>query len=73
MNQTRIFRIMELVWLCIAIISAISAIWTFNRGKADAAIFPLFVSFCALVLFGLRRYQRKRLEKMGAGTSEQKK
>jgi hypothetical protein len=64
---------MELVWLCIAIIAGISAVWTFNRGKTDSALFPLFVSFCALVLFSLRRYQRKRLEKLGEGTSQGKK
>jgi hypothetical protein len=63
MDQRRIFKIMEIVWLSIAIISALSAVWSFSKGDVDAGKYPLFVAFCAALLFSLRRYQRKRLEK----------
>ena len=63
MDQRRIFKIMEIVWLSIAILSALSAVWSFSKGDVDAGKYPLFVTFCAALLFSLRRYQRKRLEK----------
>jgi hypothetical protein len=70
MNQARIFRIMELVWLSIAIMAAISSTWLIIKGDIDAARFPLFVAFCAAILFALRRYQRKRIEKVEAFEKE---
>jgi hypothetical protein len=63
MDQRRIFKIMEIVWMSIAILSALSAVWSFSKGDVDAGKYPLFVAFCAALLFSLRRYQRKRLEK----------
>ena len=63
MDQRRIFKIMEIVWLSIAILSALAAVWSFSKGNVDAGKYPLFVTFCAALLFSLRRYQRKRLEK----------
>ena len=63
MDQRRIFKIMEIVWTSIAILSALSAVWSFSKGDVDAGKYPLFVAFCAALLFSLRRYQRKRLEK----------
>ena len=63
MDQRRVFKIMEIVWLSIAILSVLSAVWSFSKGDVDAGKYPLFVAFCAALLFSLRRYQRKRLEK----------
>lgn len=64
MNQSRIFRIMELVWLSVAIVAGLSSVWLLSKGQTDSARYPLFVTFCGAVLFALRRYQRKRLEKV---------
>jgi uncharacterized membrane protein YozB (DUF420 family) len=63
MDQKRIFKIMEIVWLSIAILSVLSAVWSISKGDIEAGKYPLFVTFCAALLFALRRYQRKRLEK----------
>jgi uncharacterized membrane protein YozB (DUF420 family) len=63
MDQRRVFKIMEIVWLSIAILSVLSAVWSFSKGNVDAGKYPMFVAFCAALLFSLRRYQRKRLEK----------
>jgi len=63
MDQKRIFKLMEIVWLSIAVLSALSAVWSISKGDVDAGKYPLFVTFCAALLFSLRRYQRKRLEK----------
>ncbi len=73
MDQRRIFKIMEIVWLSIAILSVLSSVWSFSKGDVDAGKYPLFVAFCAALLFSLRRYQRKRLEKSMSNSDEQKK
>lgn len=73
MDQRRIFKIMEIVWLSIAILSVLSSVWSFSKGDVDAGKYPLFVAFCAALLFSLRRYQRKRLEKSMSSSNEQKK
>ena len=73
MDQRRIFKIMEIVRLSIAILSALAAVWSFSKGNVDAGKYPLFVTFCAALLFSLRRYQRKRLEKSMNNSNESKK
>ena len=73
MDQRRIFKIMEIVWLSIAILSVLSSVWNFSKGDVDAGKYPLIVAFCAALLFSLRRYQRKRLEKSMSNSNEQKK
>ena len=62
-NQYKIFKIMERVWLACAVLSLLFGTWFLSKGDWDQAKFPLFVTFCCGILFGLRRYQRKRLEK----------
>jgi len=73
MDQRRIFKIMEIVWLSIAILSVLAAVWSFSKGNVDAGKYPLFVTFCAALLFSLRHYQRKRLEKSMNNSNEPKK
>lgn len=60
MNNYKIFRFLELFWLVIAICAALIAAWLFQTEGIDQAKFPLFVTFLAAVVYGLRRYQRKR-------------
>ena len=73
MDQRRLFRIMEIVWLCIALVSGLSAVWSFSKGNIDSGKYPLFVTFCASILFALRRYQRKRLENSSDNSNSTKK
>ena len=73
MDQRRLFRIMEIVWLCIAIVSCMSAAWSMSKGDFDSGKYSLFVTFCASILFALRRYQRKRLENSSDNSNTSKK
>jgi len=73
MDQRRLFRIMEIVWLCIAIVSCMSAAWSMSKGDFDSGKYSLFVTFCASILFALRRYQRKRLENSSDNSNTLKK
>jgi hypothetical protein len=61
MNNYKIFRFLELLWLTIAICAALASAWLFHNEGLNQAKFPLFVTFVAGVLYGLRRYQRKRI------------
>jgi len=65
MNQYRIFLIMERVWLVLAILAFLFGAWFASQGKWDLSKMPFFCTFCAAILFGLRRYQRKKMEKSG--------
>ncbi len=56
---------MERFWLAMAVISFLGGGWLASQGKWDQAKFPFFCTLCAAVLFGLRRYQRKKLERSG--------
>jgi len=60
MNNYKLFRFLELFWLCIAILAAAAGAWMFHNHGVNEAKFPFFVAFVAAVLFGLRRYQRKK-------------
>lgn len=67
MNNQKIFRAMEIFWLIVAGIMAVLSIWLMIEQKFDSARMPLFATFAASALFALRRYQRKRIEKMNNG------
>lgn len=55
---------MERVWLTIAILSFLISAWFITKTDWSQAGMPMFVTVCALLLFALRRYQRKKLEKL---------
>lgn len=67
MNNQKIFRAMEIFWLIVAGIMAVLSIWLMIEQKFDSARMPLFATFAASALYALRRYQRKRIEKMNSG------
>jgi hypothetical protein len=60
MNNYKVFRFMEILWLVIALAMAALSFWTLTTAKWDDAKFPLFATLCAGILYGLRRYQRIR-------------
>ncbi|MEX1189173.1 MAG: hypothetical protein WED33_07930 [Bacteroidia bacterium] len=62
MNQYKMFKFMERFWLVFAIFSLLFATWFISKGDWDQGKFPLFTAFCGGILFGLRRYQRKKAE-----------
>jgi membrane protein implicated in regulation of membrane protease activity len=67
MNNQKVFRVMEIFWLIVAGIMAVLSVWLMIEQKFDSARMPLFATFAASTLFALRRYQRKRMEKMNGG------
>jgi hypothetical protein len=50
-----------------------SAAWSMSKGDFDSGKYSLFVTFCASILFALRRYQRKRLENSSDNSNTLKK
>jgi hypothetical protein len=64
MNNYKIFRAMEIFWLVIAGMMAVLSTWLMVEQKFESARMPLFATFAASALFALRRYQRKKMEKM---------
>lgn len=64
---------MEIFWLVVSGIMAVLSIWLMIEQKFDSARMPLFATFAAATLFALRRYQRKRIEKMNSPNQENQK
>lgn len=63
---------MEIFWLVVAGMMAILSIWLMVEQKFDSARMPLFATFAASALFALRRYQRRKIEKMNNSRIENK-
>jgi len=63
MDNIKIFKIMERVWLVSAILLAALSIYIFATGKTEEVKMPLFGTFAAGLFYGLRRYQRIKAEK----------
>lgn len=72
MNQYKLFRFMEIFWLITAVVFFLISAWFITAAKWDDAKFPIFCTFCAAILFALRRYQRKKLEGVDKKKSHKK-
>lgn len=72
MNQYKLFRFMEVFWLIMAVVFFLISAWFLTATRWDEAKFPLFCTFCASILYGLRRYQRIKMEKAGKNSSSEK-
>jgi len=62
MNQFKVLRFMELFWLCIAGGMALISAWILSKGDWDQGKIPLFGTFAAVILYALRRYQRRKIQ-----------
>ncbi|MCO6500340.1 MAG: hypothetical protein J5I47_08195 [Vicingus serpentipes] len=58
----KVIRFLELMWLVIAIVSAVIATYHLVTGILDHALFFYFFSAVAVALFFLRKRQRTKLE-----------
>lgn len=67
--MNKMLRIMELVWLCAAGLSAIAAVYFLVMKDTDNAIFFVFAFLISAVLHLLRKYQRKKQEAFEASQS----
>jgi hypothetical protein len=55
-------RTLEIAWLCITILSFAIAIYQFFKEGWESALWMLFVTLVAVVMFTIRRKQRIRYE-----------
>jgi hypothetical protein len=56
-------RTLEIAWLCITIISLGIAVFQFFHEGWESALWMLFVTFVAVIMFTIRRKQRIRWER----------
>jgi hypothetical protein len=56
-------RTLEIAWLCITIISIGIAVYQYFAEGLESAMWMLFVTFVAFIMFSIRRKQRLRYEK----------
>jgi uncharacterized membrane-anchored protein len=67
MNNLKVFKAMEWFWLIIMVAMAGLSIGLLLNASFESAKMPLFGTFCAAVLYALRRYQRKKEERKNTG------
>jgi hypothetical protein len=62
MDNKKIFRALEYLWLTTAAFSVIVTVYFLIKGDKDAAIYFFFVFLIGSVMYLTRRYQRKKQE-----------
>lgn len=62
MDNKKIFRALEYLWLATAAFSVIVTVYFLIQGDRDAAIYFFFVFLIGGAMFLTRRYQRKKQE-----------
>ncbi len=62
MDQRKIFKILEVIWLVIALMAACICVYFIITGDKDSGIFFFFFFLIGGIMFMLRRYQRKKQE-----------
>lgn len=55
---------MEFVWLIIAVLTTIYGFYIYKIGRAEESVLPFVLPLVAFGMFALRRFHRKKLEKM---------
>lgn len=64
MKMNKYHRVMEIFWLVVAIVTAIFAGYQLSQGRTEDMTLMLVMPFVAGALFAIRRFHRKRMEKM---------
>lgn len=62
MDNKKIFKILEYLWMFTAAIGVIVTVYFLIVGDRDAAIYFFFVFLIGAAMFLTRRYQRKKQE-----------
>ncbi len=60
--MNKLFKILEVIWLCTAGLTALISVYFLVMKDNDAALFFVFAFLIAAVMYLLRRYQRKKQE-----------
>lgn len=62
MDNRKIFRILEYLWLFTAGFAVVVTVYFLIQGDKDAAIYFFFVFLIGAAMYLTRRYQRKKQE-----------
>lgn len=62
MDNSKIFRILEYLWLFTAGFAVVVTVYFLIQGDKDAAIYFFFVFLIGAAMYITRRYQRKKQE-----------
>lgn len=62
--MSKFFKILEIIWLAAALISAGIAIYFLIIKDSDSALYFVFVFIIASIMYLLRRYQRKNQDRL---------
>ncbi|HWY10840.1 MAG TPA: hypothetical protein VN026_05930 [Bacteroidia bacterium] len=66
MDNRKIFKALEYLWLVTAAFAVIVTVYFLIQGDKDAAIYFFFVFLIGAAMYLTRRYQRKKQEERGA-------
>lgn len=64
-------KFMEYFWLVMAILTALYAAYTLGKTGSEDALLLITMPFIAGALFAVRRFTRKRIEKMAEKETKQ--
>ena len=63
MDQRKIFKALEYLWMVMAILAFIMAVYFIIIKDTDSALYFFFVFLIGAVMYLVRRYQRRNQEK----------
>lgn len=66
MDNRKIFKILEYLWLVTAAFAVVVTVYFLTIGDKDAAIYFFFVFLIGAAMYITRRYQRKKQEERNA-------
>jgi hypothetical protein len=62
--MSKFFRILEIIWLVIALVCAGITVYFLIMKDTDSALYFIFVFIIASIMYLLRRYQRKNQDRL---------
>lgn len=62
--MSKFFKILEIIWLVLALGSACIAVYFLITKDTDSALYFTFVFIIASIMYLLRRYQRKNQDRL---------
>ncbi len=63
MDQRKIFKALEYLWMVMAILAFVMAVYFIITKDSDSALYFFFVFIIGAVMYLVRRYQRRNQEK----------
>ncbi|MES2565310.1 MAG: DUF6526 family protein [Bacteroidota bacterium] len=62
--MSKFFRVLEIIWLIIALVCAGIAVYFLILKDTDSALYFVFVFIIASIMYLLRRYQRRNQDRL---------